>query len=49
MQKGTWHDQVPGTIWYRHDLADPVPGTIRSGTWHDQIITELIADIQIKK
>ena len=36
---------VPSTIWYLarygtwHDLADLVPGTIRSGTWHDQIIT----------
>ena len=41
-------DQVPGTIWYLarsgtwYDLADLVPGTIRSGTWHDQIITYLI-------
>ena len=27
-RSGTWHDQVPGTIWYlaRSDL---VPGTIR--------------------
>jgi hypothetical protein len=29
-RSGTWHDQVPGTIWY---LARPG----RSGTWHDQI------------
>jgi hypothetical protein len=29
-RSGTWHDLVPGTIWY---LARPG----RSGTWHDQI------------
>jgi hypothetical protein len=46
-RSGTWHDQVPGTIWY---LARPG----RSGTWHDQIWyparsdNYLIADIQIE-
>ena len=39
----TWHDLVPGTIWYL------VPGTIwylaRSGTWHD--LADLVSGIHI--